>query len=470
MTELKLARGATIWLRRLGLSFVALIAAATLTLASINAANSNADGSLSEIDYAATLSSTSSANLLGATYSSLPQVTGTNAYSVQLWVNPGTAAASTGGTERVLINMEKKFVITSINGNWHYLVGDGNTWVGWYTNSGVKVRQGQWTHVGLVFTATDVHFYINGQHVHSLGSRPNSGGINNRYFGIGSWASDQPDANSAWFFDGQVDEVRLWQADRGGWMSTDMHTRPTSPTPAAYWDFNQGSGLVVHDRYGSANLSPKSSIVFQDVKRVSYSGGDTVITFPRTYLPGTAGGWKVPTNANSFRALVVAGGGGGGGSIDGGGGGAGGVVEFQSLSVSSNIAVKVGQGGLGGLNTAALTNHGLSGQTSELGSVVALGGGGGGGYGYPSNYDRALGYSGGSGGGHSEQDSNQSAAAGTQATDATTYPGGVEYGNAGGSMIPASQAGSGKWTTGPSMISSRVLPTGGAVCVMGFLV
>ena len=50
MTELQLTRGATLWLRRLGLSFVALIAATTLTLVSINIANSAADGSDSEID------------------------------------------------------------------------------------------------------------------------------------------------------------------------------------------------------------------------------------------------------------------------------------------------------------------------------------------------------------------------------------------------------------------------------------
>jgi hypothetical protein len=267
MTELQLTRGATKWLRSFGLAVIGLLLAGVMAISSLLSAQSSATGADSEIDFAATLSATSSANLLGATYSTLPQPTGTNVYSVQAWVNPGSAAATSGSTDRPLINMEHKFAIISRNGKWQYYTGDGNSWAGGLTDTGIAVRQGQWVHVGLAMTATDVHFYLNGQHVHSRGGRTNSGGLNNKYFGIGSWANDMADSANAAFFDGQVDEVRLWQADRGGWMATDMHTRPTSPTPAAYWDFNQGSGNVVHDRYGSANLAPKSSIIFQDVKR-----------------------------------------------------------------------------------------------------------------------------------------------------------------------------------------------------------
>jgi hypothetical protein len=227
MTELQLARGATKWLRSFGLAVVGLLLAGVMAITSFLSAQSAADGSDSEIDYAVTLSATSSATLLGTTYSSLPQPTNTNPYSVQLWVSPGSAAANNAGTnDRALISMEHKFAIVSRGNRWQYYTGDGNSWAGGLTDTGITIRQGEWTHIGLVMTATDVFFYVNGQHVHSRGSRQNSGGLNNKYFGIGNWAADAADTASIGFFDGQVDEIRLWQADRGGWMATDMHTRP----------------------------------------------------------------------------------------------------------------------------------------------------------------------------------------------------------------------------------------------------
>ncbi len=230
MTELQLARGATKWLRSFGLAVVGLLLTGVMAITSFLSAQSAADGSDSEIDYAATLSSTG--NQLGATYSSLPQPTYTNPYSVQLWVNPGSLAANNPtGNDRVLINMEHKFVIMSRANTWQYYIGNGSSWASGLIDTGVTVRQGQWTHIGLVLTATDTHFYVNGQHVHSRGSRQDSGGIVNKYFGIGSWSATE--TSTLAFFDGQVDEIRLWQSDRGGWMSTDMHTRPTSPTPAS---------------------------------------------------------------------------------------------------------------------------------------------------------------------------------------------------------------------------------------------
>jgi hypothetical protein len=191
MTELQLARGATKWLRSFGLAAVGLLLAGVMAITSFLSAQSAADGSDSEVDYAATLSSTG--NQLGATYSSLPQPTYTNPYSVQLWVNPGSLAANNPtGNDRVLINMEHKFVIMSRANTWQYYIGNGSSWASGLIDTGVTVRQGQWTHIGLVLTATDTHFYVNGQHVHSRGSRQDSGGIVNKYLDLGPQPKPRP--------------------------------------------------------------------------------------------------------------------------------------------------------------------------------------------------------------------------------------------------------------------------------------
>jgi hypothetical protein len=153
MTELQIARGATKWLRSFGLAAVGLLLAGVMAITSFLSAQSAADGSDSEIDYAVSLSATSSATLLGATYSSLPQPTGANPYSVQLWVNPGPVVSSTQVSDRVLINMEHKFAIIAQNGVWKYYTGNGTAWAGGLTNTNIPVRQGQWVHVGLVLTS-----------------------------------------------------------------------------------------------------------------------------------------------------------------------------------------------------------------------------------------------------------------------------------------------------------------------------
>ena len=117
-----------------------------------------------------------------------------------------------------------------------------------------------------------------------------------------------------------------------------------------YWDFNEPSGTTVHNRVsGGTNLSLTSTWSRVDVKRVtSLAGGNTVVTFPRTYLPG-AGGWLLPTNLSQMQVLVV--GAGGGGGADNGGGGGGGEMRAsanQSITPSTRVTVRVGQGGRAG--------------------------------------------------------------------------------------------------------------------------
>jgi hypothetical protein len=61
MTELKLVRGAAGWLRKLGAASVALLVSFALALTSFLNAESSSIGADSEIDYAASLSATSTA-------------------------------------------------------------------------------------------------------------------------------------------------------------------------------------------------------------------------------------------------------------------------------------------------------------------------------------------------------------------------------------------------------------------------
>ena len=373
--------------RRVALG-LALVSVSTFAALQVNATTQL--GSDSRIDYTANLSATDVNRSIGRYSTTTVAVpTGFNTFTMQMWVNPGPVAGAANSSSRVLFNMENKFAIGSDQGKWVYWRGNGSSWhnSGVAVVTGVRVLDNRWTHISLVFTASNTLFYVDGQLAHST-NRLDSGSNNTvLYMGIGNWAPQNTFQGN--LFDGQVDEVKLWNADRSTTIATDMHSRQIGTSGLAhYWDFNEGSGSTVHDRIGGVHLDSNSSVVFSDVKQTSsVSGGDTVLTFPRTYL-AAGGGWTPPVSASNFRALVVGGGGGGGAPNDstgwsGGGGGAGGLKNLSNLSLSGIQTIKVGQGGNGGLG-ANQRNPRLeqsSGQGSQLGTNSVSGGGrGGGGY------------------------------------------------------------------------------------------
>ncbi|BDQ00819.1 LamG-like jellyroll fold domain-containing protein [Aquiluna sp. KACHI24] len=404
MRELKLVRSATGWLRKLGLALGAVLASACLTLLALSGAKANQDlGWNSDVDFAANLSGTSNGTILGlSSAGNILQPTGTNPYSVQLWVNPGAGAQT--AVEQILVNMEHKFAIQNVSGTWRYWVGTGTAW-DVQVNTGVAVLPNRWTHVSLVMTATNTLFYVDGALVHSRGSRTDSG-VNqaNKYFAIGSWARGTTNQN--WLFSGQVDEVKVWQSDRSSSVASDMHSRQAPSTgTGVYWDFNEGTGTTVFDRVGAVDLAA-TQIVYSDVKQVrALAGGGTAVTFPRTYLPGS-GGWLVPQGVRQLQVLVI--GAGGGGGPDNGSGGGGGEMRAsvsQSVTPGGSVAVQVGQGGRAG-SWLRPFNATTGESSSVLGAgmdYLAQGGTGGGGFGALSSPGGSggrggVGFSGGPGG------------------------------------------------------------------------
>jgi hypothetical protein len=354
----------------------------------------------------------------------------------------------------------------------HYDLGSG---LGGTDATGV-VPDNQWSHIALTVTGSSpptVKVFINGQETYSA-TYPRTRGTLSGNFNLGS----NENSSAAW--GGQLDQVKIWnsaltQADVLSSMHAYSRGGLSAPTLLAHYDFNEFSAGAEVDRSGNGrNLTANASITqaryLQNLIITTSSAftNQTVVQFNRSYLTA-AGGWQAPAGVSKYRALVVAGGGGGGGNYDGGGGGAGGVVNFGVFGNSSSapISIVVGQGGHGGLNTSVDTNRGSNGQNSILGAgTIAIGGGGGGGYGWTGStteiQERSRGRVGGSGGGHGESNLAISATAGLQATDSTTYSGGVEFGNSGGSMnLRASQAGSGGGGAGGAGVAVTTFQVGG---------
>lgn len=130
-----------------------------------------------------------------------------------------------------------------------------------------------------------------------------------------------------------------------------------------------------------------------------------------------------PNTLSSVEVLVVAGGG-GGGFRHGAGGGAGGLIYNTNYSISENVSIFVGAGGMGAISSGIRSTNG---QNSIFGSLTAIGGGGGGQW---DSYGNGL--NGGSGGGSAGSGSRSSGTAGQGYAGGINSTGGHPYNHGGG--------------------------------------
>ncbi len=120
----------------------------------------------------------------------------------------------------------------------------------WYYSSGT-IPLNQWSHVALVFqTGTNgLKFYLNGS---LLSETTVSGALttNTGEFAIGEQAPGNCDCN---FFQGMIDEVRVWDLPRTEQqIRADMYKTlaGTETGLVSYWQFNEDSGDTVYDVVG----------------------------------------------------------------------------------------------------------------------------------------------------------------------------------------------------------------------------
>lgn len=391
MTELKLASGVTRWLRRFGLAFVGLLVTAAFLIGNILAAQSTANGANSTIDHYLQVNTNGSAGQYAEGPASTYPNVSTNA-TWELWIYPTSFVSGTGGKN--YLSKENSFTFGVNSGTYQWAMHNGSNWFGW-ADTAIPAKLNAWTHVAWVKSGTSIKLYLNGQVAYEANSAPSTLGQNNSPFRIGDRVNTE-------FFQGRVDEVRVWDVARtADQISQNFHKRVAGDEAGlrGYWDFNEpfGTSTVFDRSIQGQNLTLIGNPSRVDVKELVAVGGETVITFPRTYLPGI-GGWTAPNNVTNVRALVVGGGGGGdrgiGGIFWGHGGGGGEVLESAvSLEPSSTYSIVVGQGALG--NRVGNGLRGGSGQSSSFISLTARGG-----ESSPNTYNAAGSFGGTSGNGN----------------------------------------------------------------------
>lgn len=188
---------------------------------------------------------------LGTTY---PIGSGENGeYSFEAWIRlrsynkQGSAILSNehnndGG---ILIQLDSLGYIST----YHPAVG--------LVKSKYKVRLGKWTHIAFVQSATQLNLYVNGVFVQTMLSAPNLHVENYSGFNLGAYIGDY--TNYSRFFDGQIDEVRLWsRAICQAQIQNNLNCQYSGYDQylSAYYSFNQGLASCKNEFQTSLAGSP----------------------------------------------------------------------------------------------------------------------------------------------------------------------------------------------------------------------
>jgi Concanavalin A-like lectin/glucanases superfamily len=323
-------------------------------------------------------------------------------FTYEFWVKPNNNCSQQNGFNKPVSTTN--VWISCWGGMWYfsYMKADNST-----PNFELsqKVVANDWAHFAIVRTNSgstgETYIYYNNRQINLY----NSGWVasvpitsfkgefgNIRIGGSGT-------ANE--YFNGLVDEVKVWQKSRtlsDIWAGAHLQQSSYEDLLVLNYDFNEASGNAISRGQRGDYQITLGTVQRTPVASATPVGPYTVVTVPRTLI-NSIGGWRAPESITAITALVLGGGGGGGGGLQGGGGGAGGFLESTVLIDPTSVyEFKVGVGGAGYLDYANRATTPSNGQDSVAFGLTAKGGGyGGTEYVSPNNHVPPS--SGGSGGG-----------------------------------------------------------------------
>ncbi len=168
--------------------------------------------------------------------------------TISAWVNP---ASDTGWRKQVVSDDDGSYDRSLLRqgDSWAVFTGVGS-WV-----PGPKVRVGEWQHIAVVYSSSDVKFYFNGTEY--------SYGNPDQTTNTAETANIGRNPTYGEYFDGSINEVRIWKVALTQSQIQDMMHNEITPSTIAtglnwsdligYWKFEEGSGQIAYDSSDSSN-------------------------------------------------------------------------------------------------------------------------------------------------------------------------------------------------------------------------
>lgn len=237
-----------------------------------------------------------------------------NTKTVELWVKPlaaGTPCVTPGDCKLVFGDQPRWWgvsqgVVGGLDRLWVWNADFEN--YAFLDFIPVPYTVGSWVHITLVHQAGILHAYQNGIEIGAVASGPTFQPTGFPELRIGGMIKD----NTAWTFNGQIDEVRLWNIVRSpAQVQADLYRELTGSESGlmAYYKMSDGAGLTLTDNSGNGwtgdlldgyqNVPPDGS----PPQWVTSSAFDLQPTF--TPSPTASATPRPPTNTPSAATLTA---------------------------------------------------------------------------------------------------------------------------------------------------------------------
>ncbi len=179
-----------------------------------------------------------------------PSLRMTNTMTMEAWINPDASA----NVNRMIINKEGEYEVALFADgtiNWAFDNVDPD-W-SWH-NTGYQVANDQWSHVAVTYDNGTVSTYVNGTLVDVYYG---SGAIGDSHATLDELRiGGRSNSPAGKFFDGEIDEVRVWNTARTqGQIQANLTTDLTGAETglAGYWKFEEGVGTTAYDLTSNNN-------------------------------------------------------------------------------------------------------------------------------------------------------------------------------------------------------------------------
>ena len=189
------------------------------------------------------------------TISGITDYQATDALTIEAWIKPNSWSDFDG-----ILNYAKDqgpskagFGFVYFATGWRFFLKTTTNSIDYISMAEVSTPSGQWTHLAATYDGEKVRIYRNGSAIDStdaMGDIQWTGAPSD--FKLGSFTK----AGSTGYFDGQIDDVRIWNIVRTGIQikaSREITIDKNEPGLVGYWQMDAGSGGTATDSTSTAN-------------------------------------------------------------------------------------------------------------------------------------------------------------------------------------------------------------------------
>ena len=197
-----------------------------------------------------------------------------NSLTVELWIKPDSYSDYDGLFQHAFDQGESKsgYGFVYFGSGWHFFIETGDYTQSEYNNYPVVSTQvGVWTHIAAVYDGSEVKLYKDGVLASTAVVTGNIDYSNiPTNLTLGSFSRNGTDT----YFDGSIDELRIWNVARTGAQLQGYMNSSLSGTETGlvgYWKCDEGSGNTINDNSSNSNNGTMNGS--------SWSTGDSPIDF-----------------------------------------------------------------------------------------------------------------------------------------------------------------------------------------------